>query len=213
MKDNKIIIKEIDIFRLMTTSNVFIIESLKLDDEKNERYEGKFLSHILNLDRNKKTSIYYYIRTKKELIEILKKFDTSNYRYLHISCHGNDKNVSMTLDKIPYEEFGEIVRPHLDKKRLFLSACEAVNLSMAKEIIPNSKCYSLIGFDQSIEFSDAAMMWASFYHLMFKKNPRAMKRKDICQILQKIKVTYGINMRFFSRSTKFPGGIQEDVTK
>jgi hypothetical protein len=195
----------------MALPNVFIIESLNFDDEDNDRYEGKFLSHILNLDREKKTSIYYYIRTKKELVEILNKFDSSNYRYLHISCHGNDKNLNMTLDKIPYVEFGKIVRSHLNKRRLFLSACEVVNRGLAKEIIPDTECYSLIGFGKTVEFADAAVIWASFYHLMFKKNPNAMKRKYIRPILQKIKETYNISMRYFSKSPDMQDGIREDV--
>ncbi|MCK5260544.1 MAG: hypothetical protein KAJ44_00010 [Thermoplasmatales archaeon] len=193
----------------MTSPNVFIIESLFFDDEENDRYEGKFLSHILNLDREKKASIYYYIRTKKELEKILNKFDLSNYRYLHISCHGNDKNLYTTLDRISYEEFGKIIKPHLNKRRLFLSACESVNISMAKVIIPDTECYSLIGFGKAIEFADAAVMWASFYHLMFKKDSKAMKREYILPILKKIKKTYDISMRFFSKTPRIKEGVRE----
>ena len=66
----------------MTKPNVFIIESLDFDDEKNNMYEGKVLSQILEL--NGIESEYYYIRTKQELDEIVDKFEDSGYRYLHL---------------------------------------------------------------------------------------------------------------------------------
>jgi len=53
----------------ITVPEVFIIESLKFDDEANDRYEGKIISNILHL--NEKNSKYYYIRTKRELEERL----------------------------------------------------------------------------------------------------------------------------------------------
>ncbi len=45
----------------------FIIESLKISDEKNKWFEGKILADMLNLSDKK--CIYYYIRTKKEFIQ------------------------------------------------------------------------------------------------------------------------------------------------
>src|SRR3989304_8337351 len=86
----------------MTRANVFIIESLRFDDEENKRFEGKFLSQILHLG-DKKT-IYYYIRTKKELEEVLRLFKKSNYRYLHLSCHGNKSSIFTTLDRVSFSE-------------------------------------------------------------------------------------------------------------
>ena len=45
----------------MSKSSVFIIESLTFEDENKERFEGKFLSHILKLSGIE--TKYYYIRT------------------------------------------------------------------------------------------------------------------------------------------------------
>ncbi len=64
---------------------VFIIESLHFDDENESRYEGSFLSQILHLGGKK--PLYYYIRTKRELTEVLRIFKASGYRYLHFSYH------------------------------------------------------------------------------------------------------------------------------
>jgi hypothetical protein len=117
----------------VTKADVFIIESLEFDDEKDERFEGKFLSQILHLGGKKPR--YYYIRTKKELQKVLELFEQSAYRYLHLSCHGSETSIFTTLDCISFREFGQLVRPYLRKKRLFISACSAVNSQLARNII------------------------------------------------------------------------------
>lgn len=195
----------------MTIPDVFIIESLKINEEKLEIQEGKFLSHLLRL-HNKKP-IYYYIRSKTELKEIMSVFDKSNYRYLHIACHGNNQEIGFTFGRISFKDFGKIVRPYLNKKRLFLSACQSTNINLAKEIIPNTRCYSLIGFGNKIHFNDAAITCASFYHLMFKKNPAQIKRMYILPILNQINQIYGISLRYYSRSKKYKNGIRRDVIR
>lgn len=182
-------------------TDVFIIESLKFDDEKKDRFEGKILSQILHLGDKK--SIYYYIRTKKELEKVLEIFGKSNYRYLHISCHGSKSSLFTTLDQISFPEFGSLIKPFLNERRLFVSACSAVNDDLANVIIPESGCYSLIGPMKKIYFHDAAMIWASFYHLMFNENSSAMKRKDILPTLRNVVNTFGIPLNYFS-NTKSP---------
>lgn len=70
-----------------TRPEVFIIESLEFEDESEDRFEGKMLSHALRLSG--KEPIYFYIRTRRELDEVLDFFEDSSYRYLHLSCHGS----------------------------------------------------------------------------------------------------------------------------
>ena len=70
---------------MSTKPEVFIIESLDFVDEEKERFEGQILSSILKLGG--KRPKYYYFRTRRELVEILKIFGRSRYRYLHLSCH------------------------------------------------------------------------------------------------------------------------------
>ncbi len=179
--------------------NVFIIESLNFNDEKNDRFEGKILSQILHLGGKK--SIYYYIRTKKELEKVLEIFDKSEFRYLHISCHGSETSLSTTLDNLSFSGLAALLKPHLNDKRLFVSACSAVNDDLAKVIIPHSDCISLIGPKNDIGFHDAAIIWASFYHLIFKKDPDAMKRKNILPILKNVANTFDISLNYFSNAT------------
>jgi len=75
---------------------VFIVESLRFADEKQDLFEGKIVSQILALSCS--PSEYVYLRTKKELEEVMDHFEESGYRYLHFSCHGNSNKLSLTLD-------------------------------------------------------------------------------------------------------------------
>ncbi len=118
---------------LATKPEVFIVESLNFRDEQLERYEGQIISKILALSG--KQCHYYYIRTQRELEVVLTKFTKSTYRYLHFSCHGNNKNIYTTLDEIPFARFGALLMPHLREKRLFVSACSVANNRLAKNVL------------------------------------------------------------------------------
>ena len=178
--------------------DVFIIESLYLRDEKLDRKEGEFLSKILRL--GDKSPIYYYIRTKLELTRMLKRFDNSGYRYLHLSCHGDESAIDTTFEPIPFRQLGDILRPHLSEKRLFVSTCSAVNQDLAQAIFCKSGCISLIGPRKPVDFGDAAITWASFYHMMFKINEGGMGKKNIKRILKRLQSFYDIQLSYFSRT-------------
>jgi len=179
----------------MTTANVFIIESLNFDDERNRRFEGRFLSQILRL--GEKASAYYYVQTTEEFEKALRLFQKSGYRYLHLSCHGNRASISTTLDEISFPDLGKLLEPYLDNKRLFVSACSAVNDYLAECIIPSSKCNSIIGPTRKILFSDAAITWASFYHLVFKENPEKITKDQILPTLHSVADTFQVSLNFF----------------
>jgi len=182
----------------MSYPGVFIVESLNFEDEDEKLFEGMILSNILHL--NNKKSVYYYIRTRKELEEVINKFYTSQYRYLHFSCHGSKDSMATTLDKITFEELAEILRPRLKERRLFVSACSMTNENLAKLIIPGSSCLSIIGPKTRVPFNDSAILWASFYHLMFTTNPKAMKRKDILRNIQGIVNIFKVTLNYYSIS-------------
>ena len=111
-------------------------------------------------------------------------------RYLHLSCHGNPEEVCLTIDRVPFAEFGEEIREYLTNRRLFVSACEVVNEAFAKACNPDDECYSIIGPRDSIRFSDAAVMWASFYHLMLRDDD-AMKAEKIRHTLNQLETLFG----------------------
>ena len=184
----------------MSKPNVFIIESLNFEDEENDRFEGKVLSKILKL--NGVDSQYYYIRTKQELDEIIVKFDESDYRYLHLSCHGSPYSLETTLDSVSFKELNDMLAPCLDKKRVFISACEMVNEDLAEALIGETDCYSVIGPSEPILFSDATIFWSSFYHLMFGENDSSMKKRDIKTVLEKTTDLFEVKVNYFSKSKK-----------
>lgn len=188
----------------MTKSDVFIIESLTLKDEKKDRFEGDFLSQILRLGGKK--PIYYYIRTKKELKRMLREFGRSNYRYLHLSCHGNRASLSTTLGDISFSELKKLLQPYLRDKRLFISTCLAVNDNLARAVIPSSGCFSIVGPDKKVAFNDAAIVYASLYHLMFKADRKKMTRKGLLPALQKVADTFRVPLNYFSISRKSEKG-------
>jgi hypothetical protein len=177
----------------MSQPEIFIIESLKFKDEHAERFEGRIISQILALSGKK--CEYCYIRTRRELKVLLDKFGSSHYRYLHLSCHGSSKSMFTTLDPIPFSEFGPLIKPYLRKRRLFVSACSATNRTLADVIMPDSGCYSILGPDEDIYFSDAAVLWASFYHVMFKTDSTAMKYKTIKAKAQEVSDMYRVRLK------------------
>lgn len=153
--------------------------------------------------------IYYYIRTKKELKKLLRRFNRSEYRYLHLSCHGDAESISTTLESIPFSELAKLMRPYLRKRRLFISACSAVNHNLAKAIIPTSECLSIIGSAEDVLFSDAAIIWASFYHLMFREDPKKMIRVNILSTLRNVANTFGVSINYFSISKRSEEGYKK----
>ncbi|HXJ86099.1 MAG TPA: hypothetical protein VMS18_04735, partial [Candidatus Binatia bacterium] len=99
-----------------TKFSLYIVESLGFDDEARRR-EGRILRDILRLADHKVK--YMYIRTKRELDEVLYQFQDSGSRYLHLSSHGNRANIELTLDRIPFPEFGKLV----DCRKVTITSC------------------------------------------------------------------------------------------
>lgn len=172
------------------------------DDEEYGRLEGDILSQILRL-AGKETE-YRYIRTKKELAAILPQFQTSGFRYLHLSCHGATSSLATTLDDLPVDELGPMFAPYLINRRVFVSACQAANEDLARSLMRKGGCYSIVGPASDIQFNDAAVIWAAFYHLMFRENPKAMKGAGIEAALTRLVKTFGVPMTYIRRTSKAP---------
>lgn len=193
---------------ILSKAEVFIIESLKFDEEEKYR-EGEMIYRSLRMSG--KNPLYHYVRTVAELEHFIDEFEKSGYRYLHISCHGSKSGVSTTLESIATDEFAQIVGPALEKKRLFLSTCQASTPAMAEAVFAQSNCYSLAGPVNKIYFDDSVILWTSFYHLMFKANEKAMKRDQLERTLAKSAILVGEEINLYTRSkgqvlrTQVPG--------
>ena len=190
-----------------TKPELFIIESLTLDDEKAERQEGDIISRMLQL-AGKTGTRYYYIRTARELEEMIDLFDDSHYRYLHISCHADKSGMATTFDEVPYADLGEMLRPCLSNRRVFVSACQMASEGLAKELLPGSGCYSLIGPKKSIAFDNAAAFWVSFYHLMFKTNELKMTRGSLQRWITELSALYDEPINYFVASKRYKQGFR-----
>ena len=175
---------------------VFIIESLELEDEKDQLFEGRILAETLRLSGRK--PLYYYFRTKQELKALLVEFKKSRYWYLHLSCHGTDESISTTLDSVTFQELGELLNPYLERRRLFVSSCEVVNDKLAHELMP-SGCWSIIGPSIEVDFDAATVFWASFYYLLLVKGAEGDERPNIRDILDSLEPLFELQIRYFIR--------------
>lgn len=155
-------------------NGVFIIESNDIEDEKNDRFEGRILKEVLKLTEVKVK--YFYIRTKLELKKVIEEFYESEYRYLHLACHANEKGVALTFENINLRSFNSLFKREFEGRRLFLSACSIGNGNI-EEAFKNIGFKSISAFDDDVNFHDAAMFWATFYHQLYKnsKNNKAIK--------------------------------------
>jgi hypothetical protein len=193
-----------------TIRGLFIIESLDRDDETLRR-EGVILSQIIELSGALPVK-YIYIRTTIELRMALYEFRELKYRYLHFSCHGSRNSISLTLEQLSFRDLVPILAPYLKARRLFFSACSVVNSRLAKSLIVRSGCYSIIGPCRDIEFGDALLMWASFYHLAFRDEQEAsLLGGKIRWALRKVKCSFGREFRYYR---KVPcGWTREEIEK
>lgn len=182
---------------------VFIIESLDSEDERNGDFEGEIISSILRMAKIEHK--YYYIRTKREFEHFIDEFVKSNYRYLHISCHGNKNEIAMTLDRISFQDLGLIIGDKLDRRRLFLSSCLSTNENLAKTIFPLSNCLSIIGPNEEIDMDDAAIFWSSFYQKMFKDNNKFMKNEKVKDAIKNLKEFFNISIDHYVSSNSSVG--------
>ena len=177
-----------------TRAQVFIIESMRLDEE--DHREGEVISRTLKM--SVKEPRYEYIRTRQELDHFLDEFEDSGYRYLHLSCHGDENGIALTFDYIPIEELADMLRPVLIDRRLFLSACKVTTKKFASLILEEDGCFSVAGPVGKPNTDDSAVFWSAFYHIMFKNDPKRMKRKDVQETLSKMGTLVDVQMRYFA---------------
>jgi len=190
-----------------TTPDVFIIESLRFEDESRGYTEGSFLAHILKLAE--RDVHYVYIRTRAELEEVLDQFEDSKFRYLHISCHANSKGMSLTLDNLSVQEIGSIIGPCLDRRRIFFSACKIATPALATALLKETGCYSVIGPSEKVRFDEAALYWASLYHFMFKNDAVVITREMLKESMQMLSTVFGLGMKFYAASKNNERGFVE----
>jgi hypothetical protein len=197
---------------MTTIADVFIIESLDPDDEGNGRLEGAFLAHILRL--HGKDPQYRYVRTREAFNDAVREFALSSYRYLHVSTHGDPEGlVTTNQEEIDFDELAKMLEPHMQGRRLFLSACATVHEDLAKALIPSSGCFSIVGPTDDIQFTDAAIVWGAVYHLMFSEDTDRMTRRVLKEKLTKVCGLFDVKLAFFSKTDSNKRGYTTDLLK
>lgn len=181
----------------VTEPGVFILESNTLADERKGRREGEALREILRLLGRRVD--YRYFRTTKELEALLGEFERSRLRYLHLACHGDPTAFGLTLETVPFSEFSSIAAPHLDKRRLFVSACDAVHEKLARALFTRCDIYSLVGPAENISYADAAVASAAFYNLVFRSGASVLKRKEVEAALRAVCRAFSLRFHAFFR--------------
>lgn len=195
-----------------TKPEVFIIESLSLEDETHERLEGRILRDILKLSG--KNPRYYYFRTERELVELAKLFRESGYRFLHISSHGSIEALETTFESITYVRFAEIFDGRLRNRRLFVSACEMGNELFSSIVSARNKgMYSIIAPTQRIRFDRAAAIWAAFYVLMFDLDSSAMKADKITRCLRDLARLFSETFHFSRYNARHDKWEHEEISR
>lgn len=182
--------------------DVFIIESNELKDEKQGISEGVFLGQLLRMMG--KAPEYRYIRTAKELEAMATEFAASGFRYLHMACHGTKSAFDLTLDKVPFADYTDVVGPVIGERRLFLSACSIAQPGLARAIYAKYRPYSITGPRTDIYFSDSAVVWASLYSLLFKDDPLAIRGEAIRKHLAALCGLHQVSFVHFGRTKSTP---------
>jgi hypothetical protein len=193
----------------MTTPEVFIIESLRFEDERNNRFVAKVVSDILNLNGHR--SVYYYIRTKSEFASVIRLFEQSNYRFLHLSCLGNASSMFTTLDTVYFGELAGMLAPVLRQKRLFVSSTTMAHESLAKYLWPFSQCYSLVGPLKAMRPRDATAFWSTFYHLIPNYDWTTMRREGLLRYLDPISILFDVTLSYFYSNAKEKKGYRQTL--
>lgn len=175
---------------------IFIIESMDWDNERDGKLDGAALKTILDLSDI--PNEYIYIRTRQEFEHAIDMFGESDFGFLHISCHGNDEGLVLTMNEISFADLEMIMGPKLKYRRLFLSACKAACFALAEYFIPQHHCYSIMGPPGTIDYDKAAIFWSTYYYLMYLDDKERMWQKNIIPTLQNVTRTFSETLNYFS---------------
>jgi hypothetical protein len=164
-------------------ADVFIFESLTIEDEASSRFEGLKLADMLRLaGKNPK---YYYFQSFAELTHLIALFRESGYRYLHISSHASATHISSAYESISYSEFAAYFNGQLKSRRVFVSACQIGNKEFVEALSARNKgMHSVAAPRIDIQFDHAAALWSAFYISMFSEDGAKMNSTNIQKRLE-----------------------------
>ena len=88
-----------------------------------------------------------------------------------------------------------------------------VHADLARAVIPTSGVSSLVGPTENIRFTDAAVVWASVYHLVFSEDLDRITRKRLQQKLQKVCDLFEVKFAYYAKSDNLKRGYTGNLLK
>jgi hypothetical protein len=162
---------------------VYIIESPSPVDLYHRRYESDLLAQAVRLDG---IPCVCRIAVSKEALEAALKIGLPEEMkampgllpVIHISAHGDDKGIQLTSTEIvQWGDLGELLRPinkALNGSLLVCMSCCKGFAGVRMAMIPAGRelpFFAIVGHPGSPTWSDTAVAFASFYHLVAKGEP------------------------------------------
>lgn len=194
----------------ITKPETFILESLSVEDEKVGRLDGKVLYDILRLQG--KEPIYYYFRTQTELVKFSDVFRDSGYRYLHLSCHGNNNHLNFTFSQCDYNIFSKIFDKKLNNRRLFISGCSLGNKVFAEKVFSkNGGMYSVTAPTRVVYFDQTTSFWPAFYYMMHAWDSSNMKKQRLQYVLDHLTTVFEMPLAHYFKNTRLGGAVDEQI--
>jgi hypothetical protein len=149
--------------KIMSQTEVLIIESRSPADHFDGRHEGRILQQILHLEGVR--SKYFEVLDKNYLEKALKKAENNNVKYVHLSCHGLDHGFELSDGTfISWKDFDEIAWPLLKDKCLVFSSCCVGNGVEALFEYHKTFCNAIIAPTKTITWSEGVVAYSAFYH-------------------------------------------------
>jgi hypothetical protein len=174
---------------------VFIIESLAMDEERKGAFEGRALYE--SLKTLGKQPLYHYVRSADELRQALSLFRHSKYNFLHFSLHGSPTSVFTTLDELSNQEFAEITSKKLPNRRVTFSACSLGSGSLVQDIQRQNKGVESIAAPLGeIEMHMAMPFWLAFYCRALHENGLNFSAQKLSSLLQPLCSYFSIRLNW-----------------
>ena len=175
---------------------VFIIESYDEGPARSGQLDGQALGRMLNVCRVPHR--YHFVRTPTGLKRAIARFQQSNYCFLHLSCHGNERFFHLQDNRMSFAQLADLVGPVLRNRRLFLSVCKAGRLELAQRFIPHYGCSSVLGTPNDIGMDDAAVFWSTFYYFMNRVPGDTVGQRAMLATLRRMSRFFKLEWNFYS---------------
>jgi hypothetical protein len=173
------------------THDYFIIESLK----KKDINDGKIFNDAL-ISTNDYNPIYRKDKTRKGFEKALIEYSKSEYKYLFISAHGDEENV--TLISYSFNAYDlEDLEIDLKNRRVFMSTCKGGSFLLAKYFIKKG-ALSVIGTPDNLTQIVATGIWVTMALVFERLSKGVLNFVELDKTLKIMTKVYEIKLSYFS---------------